>query len=511
MELIDIPVIDLVLSEDNVRSKATNIAELAQSIASSGIMVPIQVTPLGDGKYQVVAGERRTLAVRMINEKPEKFGTTVIAAMPATVGIHTDTERIVTMLVENLQREDLSPLDEARGYLRLVDEGQLAQKDIATLIGRSKAHISKRLSLLTLPKSAQKLLTEGKITMEIALQLTKLAEAPAEIEELVDQYFDPDKKREVWDRGELEDDGTIPAWEIEDALRKLDMSRVWATVQADVSARYPAATVQADVTALRDQAPEGQVFTWFDEVEAGEWDGTLPDDEISIVELSWVGSKLYLNFYGYCDVDAPDLADTGPWGDKPTAPPPRTRQENPEEAARQDKAKQAERVRTLVATRRTEHEQAWLASVVAKPKAADLKVLVHRYMIREVTQYNAKELATILGIEPVVSVDPVKQWQDGKGYVEVEGKTRTTRDYSTAVKNWALESDRNADRLAFVLAFHRAENYGEVVDAKTEDDDADENSPKLLTNRLKAEGGYVPFDEAKATVEAEAKVANRKK
>lgn len=130
------------------------LAELAESISQHGVLQPLLLRPLIDGGYRIVAGERRWRAARMagLNE------------VPAVVREMTDTEEMVFALIENLQREDLTPLEEARGYRTLIDTQQFTQEEVAKTIGKSRPAITNALRLLNLPEDLQQLLEEGKIT-----------------------------------------------------------------------------------------------------------------------------------------------------------------------------------------------------------------------------------------------------------------------------------------------------------------------------------------------------------
>lgn len=140
--------------------------DLMASIVEVGIVEPVIVTPTADAQgaltvYAVIAGHRRIAAA--------------IAAglewVPAIIRRDLDEKgALVVALVENLHREDLTPLEEARGYQRLVDLG-LPQKDLAARLGRSKSHVSKRLSLLKLEPAAQAYLDAGKLLVEDALAM----------------------------------------------------------------------------------------------------------------------------------------------------------------------------------------------------------------------------------------------------------------------------------------------------------------------------------------------------
>lgn len=131
-----------------------SLEELANSIAQHGVLQPILVRPTPDGRYQIVAGERRWRASRLA-------GKTTI---PVIIRSLSDLEAMTFALIENLQREDLNPVDEALGYKKLMEVTGLTQEQTAKQVGRSRPAVANSLRLLGLPKEALDLLRDGKIT-----------------------------------------------------------------------------------------------------------------------------------------------------------------------------------------------------------------------------------------------------------------------------------------------------------------------------------------------------------
>ena len=128
--------------------------ELADSFKQNGIMQPLVVKKTDDG-FAVVAGERRLRAARMAG----------LESVPVVVLEELDNARMLEMaLVENIQRENLNPLELAEAYRRLIEECRLTQNRLAERVGKSRAAIANQLRLLTLPDSVQKLLREGRLT-----------------------------------------------------------------------------------------------------------------------------------------------------------------------------------------------------------------------------------------------------------------------------------------------------------------------------------------------------------
>jgi ParB family chromosome partitioning protein len=140
------------------------LAELAESIKSHGVMQPILVRPLAAGGYEIVAGERRWRAARMAG----------LGAVPALVRDVPDQEALAAALIENIQREDLNPLEEASGIQRLVHEFGLTHQAIAESLGRSRAAVTNLLRLLELAPPVRELLATGRLDMGHARALLAL-------------------------------------------------------------------------------------------------------------------------------------------------------------------------------------------------------------------------------------------------------------------------------------------------------------------------------------------------
>lgn len=126
--------------------------ELAASIRESGIVQPILVRRLGD-RYQIIAGERRFRAAQMLG----------LATVPVTIREVKDEDLLELALVENIQREDLTPLEEAQAYQRLQEEFGLTQEHVAKKVGRERSTVANTLRLLKLPREVRELLAAGKL------------------------------------------------------------------------------------------------------------------------------------------------------------------------------------------------------------------------------------------------------------------------------------------------------------------------------------------------------------
>lgn len=128
--------------------------ELADSIEASGLLQPVAVRPAAHGRYQLIAGERRFRAIQQLGWRQ----------IPALVREVDDRSLLTLALIENLQRDDLSPLDAAHGYQRLMQEFTMPQQEVARLVGKDRSTVSNTLRLLRLPSQVQDLLEHRKIS-----------------------------------------------------------------------------------------------------------------------------------------------------------------------------------------------------------------------------------------------------------------------------------------------------------------------------------------------------------
>ena len=132
----------------------SKIDELAQSIKKNGLIQPIAVRPGKKGEYEIIAGERRWLAA-------QKAG---LHQVPVVVLNLNDVQSLELAIIENIQREDLNSIEEAKGYNRLMEEFNYDQKKLSDFMGKSRSHISNTLRLLTLPDEVIKLVDNGQLT-----------------------------------------------------------------------------------------------------------------------------------------------------------------------------------------------------------------------------------------------------------------------------------------------------------------------------------------------------------
>lgn len=131
------------------------IAELAESIKAQGVIQPILARPLDDGHFEIIAGERRWRAARLAG----------LDSVPVLVREVRDDLALAMALIENIQREDLNPMEEAAGIQRLVDEFGMTHEAAAEAVGRSRSGVSNLLRLLSLVKPVQELILHGKLDM----------------------------------------------------------------------------------------------------------------------------------------------------------------------------------------------------------------------------------------------------------------------------------------------------------------------------------------------------------
>jgi ParB family chromosome partitioning protein len=153
--VVEIPVEELTPNRYQPRQSIddTTLHELAESIREHGVLQPLVVRRSSSG-YELVAGERRFRAAQLAG----------LTRVPACVRDYTDEQALEVALVENLQREDIGPLEAARAYRRLADEFGLTQEQIATKVGKSRSAVANSMRLLQLPPRVQRSLDEGEIS-----------------------------------------------------------------------------------------------------------------------------------------------------------------------------------------------------------------------------------------------------------------------------------------------------------------------------------------------------------
>lgn len=143
------------------------LSELADSIARHGLLQPIAVRAAAGGAYKIIAGERRWRAARLAG----------LSEVPVVIKDVTDAEAMELALIENLQREDLDPVEEAMGYRQLMDRCELTQEQAAQKLGKSRSAVANSLRLLNLPEDVLAFLKEGKLSTGHAKVLLGLPDA----------------------------------------------------------------------------------------------------------------------------------------------------------------------------------------------------------------------------------------------------------------------------------------------------------------------------------------------
>ena len=142
------------------------LSELAQSIEKHGVIQPLLVRPLADGSYQLVAGERRWRASRMAG----------LTEVPVVIRELSDEDAMALSLIENLQREDLDPIEEAEGYRTLMEAFHLTQEEAAVRVGKSRPAVANLMRLLALPGEVRTMVSEGTLSPGHARALLPLAD-----------------------------------------------------------------------------------------------------------------------------------------------------------------------------------------------------------------------------------------------------------------------------------------------------------------------------------------------
>ncbi|MEW5709221.1 MAG: ParB/RepB/Spo0J family partition protein [Pseudomonadota bacterium] len=153
--------------QPRVRVDEESLRALADSIKAQGVMQPILARPQGDGHYEIIAGERRWRAAQLAG----------LSEIPAVVRDVPDETALAMALIENIQREDLNPLEQARGIQRLTDEFGMTHQQAAEALGYSRSAVTNLLRLLNLAQPVQELLLEGKLDMGHARALLALPAA----------------------------------------------------------------------------------------------------------------------------------------------------------------------------------------------------------------------------------------------------------------------------------------------------------------------------------------------
>jgi ParB family chromosome partitioning protein len=150
----------------------TELTELAQSIKEHGVLQPVVVRRKGDGMYELIAGERRFRAAKLAG----------LSTIPALVRHSNDEKVLAVALVENIQRENLNPMEEARAYSRLMGEFGLTQDLVSRSVGKDRSSIANLLRLLSLPKDVQRMVESGALSLGHAKILAGLSSSEEQLQ-----------------------------------------------------------------------------------------------------------------------------------------------------------------------------------------------------------------------------------------------------------------------------------------------------------------------------------------
>ena len=155
-DIVQLPVSKLVPNPGQPRKNfdETELQELADSIKTYGIIQPIIAADTGDGAYIIIAGERRTRAAKLAG----------LDTVPVIIRDYTDQKRLEISLIENIQRSDLNPIEEAAAFKNLMDFSSLSQDELAARVGKNRSTVANALRLLKLPIEIQKSIEEGKVS-----------------------------------------------------------------------------------------------------------------------------------------------------------------------------------------------------------------------------------------------------------------------------------------------------------------------------------------------------------
>lgn len=149
-----------------------SLQQLAQSIKENGILQPIIARKIAGGRLEIVAGERRWRAAQSAG----------LHEVPVLIKSFDDQETLELAIIENIQREDLNPIEEAEGYSRLITEFKMSQQQVADKVGRDRATVANAVRLLALPNEAKKMISEGGLSVGHAKVLLSLTDAKKQLE-----------------------------------------------------------------------------------------------------------------------------------------------------------------------------------------------------------------------------------------------------------------------------------------------------------------------------------------
>lgn len=179
-DIVEIPLTEIRSNPYQPRKEfdEASLREFAESVKEHGVIQPIIVKKSIKG-YELIAGERRTRASKMAGKE----------TIPAIIREMSDQDMMEIALIENIQREDLNPIEEADAFSKIIESSNLTQEEASRKFGKSRSYITNLLGLLTLPEKTKKYVQEGKITMGHARVLSKLSD-PDQIDELANKIIE---------------------------------------------------------------------------------------------------------------------------------------------------------------------------------------------------------------------------------------------------------------------------------------------------------------------------------
>ncbi|MGC9184537.1 MAG: ParB/RepB/Spo0J family partition protein [Thiomonas sp.] len=233
--------------------------ELAQSIKTQGVMQPVLVRALPDGRYEIIAGERRTRAARLAG----------LDTVPALVKDADDRATLAMALIENLQREDLNPLEEARGIARLIEEFGHTHEQAGQAVGRSRTATSNLLRLLNLADAVQTMLLAGDLDMGHARALLALdkAQQVQAAQQILAKRLSVREAERLVSRTQQEHGGATAPKPV-----KPPKDRDWKRLEEELSERFTA-PVEIRSKAVRKGHQSGEIVIHFSSLD--ELDGLL--------------------------------------------------------------------------------------------------------------------------------------------------------------------------------------------------------------------------------------------
>jgi len=199
-----LPVEFLIANRANPRRDfdSDQLDELTNSIREKGVMQPLLVRPTNDAnQFEIIAGERRWRAAQRAG----------LHDVPVVVREVDDKEALELAIIENVQRVDLNPLEEAQGYEQLIEQFSYTQQDLAQVIGKSRSHVANTLRLLKLPREVRDMVTNGKLTAGHARTLITAADPAAVAHEIVERGLSVREAEALSQRGVTKSTGDKPA------------------------------------------------------------------------------------------------------------------------------------------------------------------------------------------------------------------------------------------------------------------------------------------------------------